>query len=83
MQFQSDLLGISLERPAVFEATALGAAYLAGLAMGFWPNVETLAAKRASDKIFRPSADRAKMDRLHAKWIDAVSRAKSWNTGIA
>jgi len=83
MQFQSDLLGIPLERPAVFEATALGAAYLAGLATGFWPSVETLAAKRASDTVFRPAADRSKMDRLHAKWIDAVSRAKSWNTGIA
>ena len=83
MQFQSDLLGIPLERPAVFEATALGAAYLAGLATGFWPSVETLAAKRASDTVFRPGADRAKMDRLHAKWMNAVDRAKSWNTGTA
>ncbi|MGB7190081.1 MAG: FGGY-family carbohydrate kinase, partial [Acidobacteriaceae bacterium] len=83
MQFQSDLLGIPLERPAVFEATALGAAYLAGLATGFWPSVETLAAKHTSDTVFRPSADRAAMARLHSKWMDAVNRAKSWNVEIA
>src|SRR6185437_9828926 len=78
MQFQSDLLGIPLERPAVFEATALGAAYLAGLATGFWPNVETLARKQASDTVFRPAADSPEMARRYAKWTDAVGRARSW-----
>ena len=83
MQFQADLLGIPLERPAVFEATALGAAYLAGLATGFWPDVEALARKQASDMVFRPRADSSEMARLYAKWLDAVGRAKAWNTGLA
>lgn len=80
MQFQADLLDIPIERPAVFEATALGAAYLAGLATGFWPDAETITANREPDTVFRPTANRAQMQRQQAKWEDAVSRAKSWNT---
>lgn len=83
MQFQADLLGFPLERPAVFEATALGAAYLAGLATGFWPTLDAIAATRAPDAVFHPQADRAEMNRLHAKWTDAVNRSRSWNTEIA
>lgn len=83
MQFQADLLGIPIERPAVFEATALGAAYLAGLATGFWPGMETIAKNREQDTVFRPKANRDEMRRRQAKWEDAVSRAKAWNTDTA
>lgn len=83
MQFQADLLGISIERPAVFEATALGAAYLAGLATGFWPNLDAIGANRSSDTIFHPEADRVEMDRRRARWAEAVSRSRNWNSEIA
>lgn len=83
MQFQADLLGIPIERPAVFEATALGAAYLAGLATGFWPGVEAIAKGREPDSLFRPAADRAAMERMRGRWAEAVSRAKAWNTDLA
>ena len=79
MQFQADLLGIPVRRPAVFETTALGAAYLAGLAVGFWPDIETIARKREAGTVFEPKADRAKMDKLRARWEDAVERSKGWN----
>jgi glycerol kinase len=79
MQFQADLLGIPVRRPAVLETTALGAAYLAGLATGFWPDVETISKKREGSTVFQPKADHAKMDKLRAKWNDAVERSKGWN----
>jgi glycerol kinase len=79
MQFQADLLGIPVLRPAVLETTALGAAYLAGLATGFWPDVETIAKTREESTVFQPKAERAKMDKIHAKWKDAVERSKGWN----
>jgi glycerol kinase len=79
MQFQADLLGIPVHRPAVLETTALGAAYLAGIATGFWPDTETIAKNCKDGTIFTPKADRAKMNRLYAKWRDAVERSKGWN----
>jgi glycerol kinase len=78
MQFQADLLGIPVHRPAVLESTAQGAAYLAGLATGFWSGVEEIAKTRA-DKVFDPVADRTGIDRHYARWRDAVERAKGWN----
>ncbi|HET7346615.1 MAG TPA: FGGY-family carbohydrate kinase, partial [Acidobacteriaceae bacterium] len=78
MQFQADLLGIPVHRPAVLESTAQGAAYLAGLATGFWSGVEEIAKTRA-DKVFGPAADRTGIDRHYARWRDAVERAKGWN----
>lgn len=84
MQFQADLLGIPIERPTVFEATALGAAYLAGLATGFWSSLDAIAANHAkdTDTIFPPAADRAEMNRRRARWTEAVSRSRNWNTEI-
>jgi len=79
MQFQADLLGIPVERPAVLETTALGAAYLAGLATGFWPDIETIAKNRPPNATFTPKADHVRMRRLHARWKDAVERSKGWN----
>jgi glycerol kinase len=78
MQFQADLLGIPVQRPAVLETTALGAAYLAGLASGFWPDIETIAKNRVKGATFTPNADRAVMNKLRAKWRDAVERSKGW-----
>jgi glycerol kinase len=78
MQFQADLLGIPVQRPAVLETTALGAAYLAGLASGFWPDIEMIAKNRLEGATFTPKADRAIMNRLRAKWRDAVERSKGW-----
>jgi glycerol kinase len=83
MQFQADLLGIPVERPAILETTAQGAAYLAGLATGFWESVEGIAKTRPEGQVFRPQMERAKAQRLYAKWQDAVERAKGWNKETA
>ena len=80
MQFQADLLGIPVHRPAVLESTALGAAYLAGLATGFWNSVDEIATTRGG-AIFEPRADRAHMAQRYRRWRDAVERAKGWNAG--
>jgi glycerol kinase len=80
MQFQADLLGIPVHRPAMLESTAQGAAYLAGLATGFWSSVDEIAEMRAG-AIFRPQASRARMDARYARWHDAVKRARGWNAG--
>ncbi len=79
MQFQADLLGIPVHRPAVLETTALGAAFLAGLAVGFWSSTEEIARLRGPDTVFEPKADRAAMLRRQQKWQDAVQRARGWN----
>ncbi|HLJ76568.1 MAG TPA: glycerol kinase GlpK [Acidobacteriaceae bacterium] len=78
MQFQADLLGIPVHRPAVLESTAQGAAWLAGLATGFWSSVDEIAKTRA-DKVFNPSPERASIDRHYTRWRDAVQRARGWN----
>jgi glycerol kinase len=79
MQFQADMLGIAVERPAVLETTAQGAAYLAGLATGFWSDLEEIREARPADETFTPQMDGAKAQRKYAKWQDAVGRAKGWN----
>ena len=78
MQFQSDILGISIERHAVAETTALGAAYLAGLASGFWQDTDEIAASWAADKRFDPSMDPDERARLHNNWLRAIDRSKNW-----
>jgi glycerol kinase len=83
MQFQADLLGIPVERPAILETTAQGAAYLAGLATGFWGNVEEIAKTRPEGQVFRPQMDPAKAGKLYRKWQDAVGRARGWNKEVA
>ncbi|HYW96507.1 MAG TPA: glycerol kinase GlpK [Bacteroidales bacterium] len=79
MQFQSDILGIPVFRPASIETTALGAAYLAGLSTGFWTSMDELTAHRKDDTIFQPAMSRDEARRLISKWHDAVRRSKSWN----
>ncbi len=79
MQFQADLLQLPVRRPAVLETTALGAAYLAGLAVNFWGSTDEITKLRGPDTIFEPKADRKQMEARQAKWQDAVKRAGKWN----
>jgi glycerol kinase len=78
MQFQADLLGVPVVRPQVTETTALGAAYLAGLATGFWAGPEELRAKRKGDTRFEPKMDAAERKARRGQWQRAVERAKAW-----
>ncbi len=77
-QFQADILGIPVERPATTESTALGAAYLAGLATGFWRDEQELAAQSRLDRRFEPRMDLSRREELYAGWQRAVERAKAW-----
>jgi glycerol kinase len=77
MQFQSDLLRVPVVRPRTTETTALGAAYLAGLATGFWKSRAEIAAIWSADRTFRPTAGAARMKRLQAAWQAAVKRART------
>jgi glycerol kinase len=78
MQFQADVLGVPVERPMVTETTALGAAYLAGLAVGFWKSEEEIAAMWQLDRRFEPNMDAALREKLVYDWQRAVERGKSW-----
>ncbi|MFP5250363.1 MAG: FGGY family carbohydrate kinase, partial [Acidobacteriota bacterium] len=78
MQFQADLLGVPVVRPRVTETTALGAAYLAGLAAGVWPSPQDLQAKRQGDTRFEPRMNPQQRSELRARWQRAVERSKSW-----
>lgn len=78
MQFQADILDTIVERPIVREVTALGAAYLAGLATGFWKNLEELQDKATVEKSFIPDGDEAKRTRRYNGWKKAVKRAEQW-----
>jgi glycerol kinase len=78
MQFQADLLNVPVVRPAVTETTALGAAYLAGLAVGFWKSPAEIATQRKIERRFEPSMDAGRAKELRAHWARAVERAKGW-----
>ncbi|MBS0664114.1 MAG: glycerol kinase GlpK [Verrucomicrobia bacterium] len=78
MQFQSDLLRVPAVRPRITETTALGAAFLAGLAVGFWRDQAEIARLWRTDRVFRPRANRAAMQALRRDWHRAVERAKGW-----
>ena len=78
MQFQADVLGVPVIRPTVAETTALGAAYAAGLAVGFWREVEDLRANWGMDKEWEPHMDPATRDREYALWKKAVTRTFDW-----
>jgi glycerol kinase len=79
MQFQADVLGIPVERPAILETTAQGAAYLAGLAVGYWGDVQEIAKTRPAGQIFNPNQDSKRAAQQYTRWQDAVGRAKGWN----
>ncbi len=78
MQFQADVLGVPVIRPTVAETTALGAAYAAGLAAGFWKNVEDLRVNWAKDKEWQPKMDAEHREKLHKGWLKAVTRTFDW-----
>ncbi len=78
MQFQADLLGVPVVRPLVTETTALGAAYLAGLAEGFWASREEIGALWKAERRFEPDMPAERRDQLRARWARAVEHAKGW-----
>lgn len=78
MQFQADILNVPVERPQIIETTALGAAYLAGLAVGFWKDQETIAARRKVDRKFLSVMPDEARQKLYARWKKAVERARAW-----
>jgi glycerol kinase len=79
MQCQADILGIPVRRPEQVESTALGAAYLAGLATGFWGSPEQIQKLRGEGRNFAPSPQREKVYEQRRRWQDAVTRAQCWN----
>jgi len=80
MQFQADILGVPVVRPRVAETTALGAAYAAGLAVGFWQSTDEIRANWAADREWRPSMPDERREALYAQWKKAVSRTLDWAT---
>jgi glycerol kinase len=78
MQFQADILGKSIVVPTVLETTALGAAYMAGLAVDYWSDVEELSALRSVDRVYEPMMSVDEGNRLYRKWRTAVERSRGW-----
>ena len=78
MQFQADLLGVPVIRPKIAETTSLGAAYAAGLALGYWPNFEALRSNWQKGAEWDPQMEAAQADRLYAQWKKAVTRTFDW-----
>ncbi len=78
MQFQADILGVPVIRPVVAETTALGAAYAAGLAVGFWDNLDDLRRNWAVDRVWEPQMDPETRERLYRGWLKAVERTLGW-----
>jgi glycerol kinase len=78
MQFQADILGRPVRRPACVESTALGAAYLAGLSSGFWQSTDEIEENWRLDRTFSPAMDRAHRTELLAGWAKAVDTALFW-----
>ena len=78
MQFQSDVIGAPVVRPQITETTALGAAYLAGLAVGFWKNDDDLASQWRTERRFEPAMPASRVHELRARWTQALARAREW-----
>ena len=78
MQFQADMLGVPVVRPKVAETTALGAAYVAGLAVGFWKDLDELRVNWGEDKTWKPSMGSARRDSLFTAWKKSVTRTFDW-----
>lgn len=79
MQFQADLLQRPVRRPVMLETTAMGAAYLAGIAVNFWSSTEEIGRLRMEDKVFKPRAEARAMEARQLRWRDAVQRTRGWN----
>ncbi|MCK4957605.1 MAG: glycerol kinase GlpK [Candidatus Cloacimonetes bacterium] len=78
MQFQADILDVDVIKPKITETTALGAAFVAGLAIGFWQNKDELRQYWQVDKIYKPNIDTAKRDNLKNNWNKAISKSSGW-----
>jgi glycerol kinase len=78
MQLQADLLGVPVTRPANPETTVLGATYLAGLAVGFWPDEESIAKQWTAERRFTPAIEKKERQERHAGWLRALERARKW-----
>ena len=78
LRFQADILGIPVVRPAVMETTALGAAYMAGIATGFWRDAGEIASMPLEEKRYEPRMSRSESDALRERWKEALSRSKGW-----
>jgi glycerol kinase len=81
MQFQADILGIPIERPVVIEASSQGAAYLAGLAIGYWQSLDEISANWKLDARFEPRISASKREELYNGWLQAIESVKFWGTG--
>ena len=79
MQFQADILQAPVIRPKILETTALGAAYLAGLAVGYWKDHDEINQQWQEDKRFEPSMDKKKADELKNGWKRALKATKAWS----
>ena len=78
MQIQADVAGVQVNRPKNAEATALGAAYLAGLAVGVWKDTQEIEKNRQVQKIFVPAMEITKRNRMYDNWKRAVERSRNW-----
>ena len=80
MQFQADIMQVPVVRPKVIETTALGAAYVAGLAVGFWNDVSEISEVWQTDRVFQPSMPRDEVERRRGRWAEALRRARAWES---
>jgi glycerol kinase len=78
MQFQADMLGVPVVRPKVVETTALGAAYLAGLAVGFWKDQTEVHAAWQLERTFTPGKSKDEVAHRRSRWAEALNRARDW-----
>jgi glycerol kinase len=78
MQLQADLLGVRVIRPVNAESTALGAAYLAGLGVGYWSSIDSIAQQWQIDKTFTPTMSNEARAAMLSRWHKALGRARSW-----
>jgi glycerol kinase len=81
MQFQADIAGVTVRRPMIRETTALGAAYLAGLATGVWKDLDDIKGQWTLDKLYTPHMDEAQAQARVDGWHRAVERARDWEQG--
>lgn len=80
MQFQADIMQVPVVRPKVIETTALGAAYLAGLAVGFWSDIAEISQVWQTDQVFHPSMPESEVAHRRARWTEALNRAREWES---
>jgi glycerol kinase len=78
MQFQADVLDVPVVRPVVAETTALGAAYAAGLAVGFWSSTDEIRANWAADRTWTPAMDATLREAMYSRWKKAVTKTFDW-----